>query len=75
MKTICKAIALEELADEDWKTQAARKYPNIPKDSVVDVLQEDYYNFYGGPWTRVEWNDNWYWVNANKVKKLDFKPL
>lgn len=70
MKTICEAIALEELSDEDWKTQAARKYPNIPRGSIVNVLQEDYYNFYGGPWTRVEWSGNWYWVRANKLKKL-----
>jgi len=75
MKIICEAIALEELADEDWKTQLARKYPNIPKGSIVNVLQENMYNWYGGPWTRVEWKDNWYWVSADKVKKLDFKPL
>jgi len=52
------AVALEELADEDWKTQLARKYPNIPIGSKVNVLQENYYNWYGGPWTRVEWNGN-----------------
>lgn len=75
MKTLHKVITLEELADEDWKTQFALKYPNIPKDAIVNVLQEDYYNFYGGPWTRVEWNGNWYWVRSDKVKKLDFKPL
>ena len=75
MKTLYEAIALEELADEDWKTQLARKYPNIPKGSIVNVLQEDYYNWYGGPWTRVEWKDNWYWVKASKVKKLEFNPL
>lgn len=39
MKTICEVVALEEFADEDWKTQAARKYPNIPKGSIVYVLQ------------------------------------
>ena len=22
--------------------------------AIVNVVQEDYYNFYGGPWTRVE---------------------
>ena len=70
MNTLYEAIAIEDLADEDWKTQAARKYPNIPKGSVVYVLQEDYYNFYGGPWMRVEWNNNLYWVKSDKVKKL-----
>lgn len=75
MEIICEAVALEELADEDWKTQAARKYPNIPKGSVVYVLQEDYYNWYGGPWTRVEWNGNLYWTSPNKLKKFNFSPL
>ena len=70
MNTLYEAIAIEELADEDWKTQFARRYLNIPKGSVVNVLQEDYYNFYGGPWTRVEWNNNLYWVKSDKVKKL-----
>lgn len=46
MKTLYEAITLEELADEDWKTQLARKYPNIPKGAVVNVLQEDMYNWY-----------------------------
>lgn len=66
-----KAIALEEIADEDWKTQFARKYSNIPKGAEVKILCEDYFNFYGGPWTRVEWNDNWYWVNPKSIKKVD----
>ena len=37
---------------------------------MVYVFQEDYYNFYGGPWTRVEWNNNLYWVKSDKVKKF-----
>lgn len=65
------AIALCELHDEDWKTQYARKYPNIPAGAKVKILQEDYVNFYGGPWTRVEWNGNWYWVNPSKLMKID----
>lgn len=72
MNILYEAVALEELADEDWKTQAARKYPNIPKGSKVNVLQENMYNWYGGPWTRVEWNDNWYWVNSKKVAKIAY---
>lgn len=71
MKTLYEAIALEELADEDWKTQAARKYPNIPRGSIVNVLQEDYYNFYGGPWIRVEWSGNWYWVNPDGIRRIN----
>ncbi len=75
MKTLYEAIATEDISDEDWKTQLARKYPDIPKGSTVNVLQEDYYNFYGGPWTRVEWNGNWYWTSPGNIKKLDFTPL
>ena len=74
MNILYEAIALEELADEDWKTQLARKYPNIPKGAVVNVLQENMYNWYGGPWTFVEWKDNLYWVKAKKIKKLNFMP-
>ena len=65
-----KAIALKELADEDWKTQHARKYSNIPPGAEVEIIKEDYYNFYGGPWTRVEWKDNLYWVDPKQLKKL-----
>ena len=65
-----KAIALKELADEDWKTQHARKYSNIPVGAEVEIIEEDYCNFYGGPWTRVEWKDNWYWVDPKQLKKL-----
>lgn len=70
MKTICKAIAIEELANEDWKTQLALKYPNIPKGAEVGIIEENYCNFYGGPWTRVEWNGNWYWVDSSKLRKM-----
>ena len=65
-----KAIALKELADEDWKTQHARKYSNIPVGAEVEIIEENYDNFYGGPWTRVEWKDNWYWVDPKQLKKL-----
>jgi hypothetical protein len=75
VKTLYEAITTEKISNEDWKTQLTRKYPDIPKGSIVNVLQEDYYNFYGGPWTRVEWNGNWYWTSPSNIKKLDFTPL
>ena len=65
-----KAIALKELVDEDWKTQHARKYQNIPVGAEVEIIEENYDNFYGGPWTRVEWKDNLYWVDPKQLKKL-----
>lgn len=64
------AIALKELPDEDWKTQCAHRYPNIPNGAKVRVIEENYNNFYGGPWTRVEWNNNWYWVNPQYLSIL-----
>ena len=65
-----KAIALKELADEDWKTQHAQKYSNIPAGAEVEIIKENYYNFYGGPWTIVEWKDNCYYVDPKQLKKL-----
>lgn len=62
------AITLNELSDEDWKTQLARKYPNVPKGAKVKILQENYINFYGGPWSRIEWNGNWYWVSPKDLE-------
>lgn len=64
------AVALSELDDEDWKTQLARKYPNIPAGSKVKIIEENYVNFYGGPWTRVKWNGNTYWVDPSKLMKI-----
>ena len=61
------AVAVEEIADEDWKTQLARKYSNIPKGSLVEVLRENYCNFYGGPWTEVKWNGNTYWTDPSNI--------
>ena len=40
------AVTLKTLADQDWKTQLARGYRNIPIDTLVDVVNEDFVNFY-----------------------------
>lgn len=42
-----KARTLNELADEDYKTQLAQKYKNIPKGTFVAVLDNNYQNAYG----------------------------
>ena len=60
-------IALTEISDEDWKTQLARKYPNIPAGEMVAIVQEDYMNFYGGPWSRVMWHDNLYYTSSKNI--------
>lgn len=57
------------MADEDWKTQRARGYPNVPAGSEVEIAEEGMINFYGGPWTRIEWKGNLYWVDPAGLKK------
>lgn len=42
-----KARALKELADEDFKTQLAQKYKNIPNGTFVAVLDNNFQNSYG----------------------------
>ena len=61
------AVALCEIYDEDWKTQSARKYPNVPAGARMIVITENYVNFYGGPWTRVMWDGNMYWTNPDSI--------
>ena len=41
-----KAVALTTLADQDWKTQLARGYSNIPANSIVEVINENYVNLW-----------------------------
>lgn len=65
------AVALREIYDEDWKTQSARKYPNVPSGARVTVVAENYVNLYGGPWTRIMWNGNMYWTNPDSVFVLN----
>lgn len=42
-----KAKTLKELSDEDYKTQLAQQYKNIPKGVCVAVLDDNYQNAYG----------------------------
>lgn len=64
-----KAITVKELSNEDWKTQLARKYGNIPPNTEVEVIKQDVMNFYGS-WCLVEYNGNRYYVDE---KDLIFK--
>ena len=38
------AVALNTLANQDWKTQLARGYSNIPNMAIVDVIEENFTN-------------------------------
>ena len=60
-------IALEELADENWKTQTALGYPNVPKGAEVKVLNTNFKNLYG-EFFEIEWNERKYYVRPNCVK-------
>ena len=63
------AITTKELSDEDWKTQLSRGYKNIPANSIVEVIEENFVNFYGN-WCVVKYEGNQYYVNK---KYLIFK--
>ena len=75
------AITLCELSDEDWKTQLAHKYSNIPEGVIVDIIDEDIQNYYG-TWQLVRWNGNTYYVskrnlnyNIEDIQNLKTKEL
>ena len=63
------AVALREIYDEDWKTQSARGYSDIPAGSRVLVLHENVENFYGS-WIQVFWNGSTYYTSAKSVSTL-----
>lgn len=60
-----KCVALKELYDEDWKTQSAHGYPNIPKDAEVPYI-ETITNFYGR-YHKVRYLGHTYYVKPDDV--------
>lgn len=60
------AVTKRTLCDQDWKTQLARGYVNIPENSVVKVLEENIVNLYGS-WVRVEYKGNLYYVSKDDL--------
>ena len=65
-----KFIALTEISNEDWKTQLAQGYPNVPKGSEVKILQRDFRNFYGR-WVLIQWNGNKYYTRMEYIKEVE----
>ena len=63
-----KARTLKELANEDYKTQIARGYKNIPKGAIVSVIDDNFNTLYGS-FCIVKYKDNTYHVNK---RDLDF---
>lgn len=64
-----KARALKELADEDFKTQLARGYKNIPNGANVLIVDDNFQNLYGN-YCIVKYKGNTYHVSK---RDLDFK--
>lgn len=60
------AVALKTLADQDWKTQLAQGYSNIPSGAIVEVINDNYVNFYG-VWCEVKWNNVNYYVSKRDL--------
>lgn len=60
------AVALKTLADQDWKTQLAQGYSNIPSGAIVEVIDDNYVNFYG-VWCEVKWNSVSYYVSKRDL--------
>lgn len=60
------AVAKKSLCDQDWKTQLARGYVNIPENAVVKVIKEDVVNLYG-TWVIVEYRGNNYYVSKDDL--------
>jgi hypothetical protein len=64
-----KYIAKKELSDNDFRTQAALKYPNIPAGAEVEHI-ETITNFYGR-YAKVRWNRTLYYVKPDDIKKIE----
>lgn len=60
-----RAITKKELYDEDWQTQLARGYENIPANTIVEVLG-NVNNLYGS-YTKVLYNGILYYVKPEDL--------
>ena len=60
-------IAKKELADEDWKTQLALGYKNIPKSAECKFIKS-IRNFYGN-YILVEYDNHTYYINPWDLEK------
>ena len=65
------AVALKSLADQDWKTQLARGYSNVPMGAVVSVTNEEFTNLYGS-WCEIIWNNCHYYVSKRDLSFFFF---
>lgn len=63
-----KYIAKKELADEDWKTQLAKGYKNIPQGAECKFIKS-IRNFYGN-YVLVEYDNYRYYVKPCDLEKV-----
>ena len=67
-KTIVKYYAKKSLCDNDYKTQMAHRYSNIP--AGIEVAYEGRYDNFYGIWAKVRY-DNWtYYVHPKDIEKV-----
>ncbi len=70
MQNNVKLRTLRIIHDEDFMTQAALKYPNIPAGEIVEYVRE-FRNLYGD-YVRIKWNNRKYdttWDNLEIVRE------
>lgn len=65
-----KYIAKRELANDDWKTQYAHGYSNIPKGAEVQMITKVYKCFYGR-FSVVKYNGHTYYVNCDDIEEIE----
>lgn len=63
-----KYIAKKELMDEDWKTQLAQGYKNIPQGAECIYIKS--VNNYYGNYVLVEYDNHTYYVNPKNLEKV-----
>ena len=63
-----KYITLCEIYDEDFMTQIALKYPNIPANTEVDFIRI-FSNLYG-TFVRIKWKNHYYDTKLNKIRRI-----
>lgn len=63
-----KYIAKKELMDEDWKTQLAKGYGNIPQGAKCQFIKS-VHNLYGN-YILVEYDNHRYYVNPCDLEKV-----
>ena len=65
-----KYIAKRELASDDWKTQLAQGFKDIPKGAEVKMINKEYRCWYG-IFSEIEWHGHTYYVSPNDIEEIE----